>query len=200
MRNPFLVIALVGTLFGCTRYANYDFETSGEAWLEAEEHVRGLQNVPFQGFMFLYSGPWAWSEPDWRITVDFRKGFLAKVRRYEFHPGFQAREIFESGVRTREELFEELSYEEWVTTASQCPGLKGQTDELWSMVTSRAADFSYNLDGNVRVMLDGGFSYDLWLSNGMMEKTGYSVVLKSDPIVQAIQAYEETVIECAREA
>ncbi len=192
MRYFLVLIAVI--LSGCTAYSERSYKSPEEAWLDVVAQVRSDQNTPHRGLMFLYSGPFGWSDPDWRITIDFLRDYRVEIVRFEAHPGFQARELFEAGSRDREQLAEQLRFTQIGANETNCPGIKEWAHRIWASVVEKSAEFDFV--GDTLIRTDGGALYKVVLANGRYERIGYSTAFSSDSVVESIVAFERFVAEC----
>lgn len=198
-----MVLGVMTVLCGvsCSNLHKADMSASElDPWYEIAEHIRGTDNIPLKGLMFLYAGPFAWSEPEWRIVVDFHDDYETEVIRLEEHSSFQASRMFDEGVSDIRELKKGLKMHRVVTNGSACGDIYMMVSDVWRKVQLISTDFDYpEDDGLHRLMVDGGSSNTIWLSNGEYQTLSFSTVDDHHEIVRMIEKFEDYIYQCVEQ-
>jgi hypothetical protein len=168
------------TIVGCAHIGDADYSTFMELAHDIQDEVRGDKNIPHRGFMFLYKGPWGWSEPEYRFTVDINKNYSVEFMELKEQSISQARALWGSGVRTQDEMNANIEATRFRLNSANCSDVPELTNEIWKAVTSYSSNFNH---AEVkRVILDGGYSFNFYLAGGDYNTLKYSVFDNDHPL------------------
>lgn len=184
-------------IVGCAYNSDADYSTFMELAHDIQDDVRGDKNIPHRGFMFLYKGPWGWSEPEYRFTVNISKNYSVEFMELKEQSISQAITLWDSGVRTQDEMISNIKATRFRLNSANCSMISELTNDMWKSVTSYSSNFSHG--EAERVILDGGHSFNFYLSDGDYNTLKYSVFDKNHPLtVKALNFIEQLKI-CNKE-
>lgn len=181
-------------LVGCAHNGDADYASFMELAHDIQDDIRGEKNIPHRGFMFLYKGPWGWSEPEYRFTVDINKNYFVEFIELKVQSVSQAETLWNSGVRTKEEMRANIEVTKIQLSSKNCAVIPELTNELWSSVTTYSSSFNHT--EVKRIILDGGYSFNFYLSDGDYNTLKYSVIDKDHPLTIKALIYIEQLKAC----
>jgi len=181
-------------IVGCAHNGDADFSSFMELAHELQDDVRGDKNIPRRGFMFLYKGPWGWSDPEYRFTVDINNNYSVEFMELKEQSVSQARTLWDSGVRIQEGMSANIEATKFRLNSANCSVVPELTTEIWKTVTSYSSNFSH---AEVkRIILDGGYSFNFYLSDGDYNTLKYSVFDHDHPLTIKAMKFIEQLKSC----
>ncbi|NVJ61513.1 MAG: hypothetical protein HWE27_14040 [Gammaproteobacteria bacterium] len=195
-KSALILLSLM--VVGCAHYRDADYESFLELYHELEDDVTGDKNIPQLGFMFLYKGPTGWSNAEYRFTVNIEKNYSVELIELSKQSGHQAMDMWQSGVRTRDEMRARLDMTRIRTNATNCTIVPELLKDLWQSVTTYASGFK--ADEIKRIILDGGYSFNFYLTDGDYNTLKFSVVDKDHPLTKKALEFIEQIKSCNQAA
>ena len=174
------------TLFGCSYYVEDDYSSQMELMYDIQTKVQEVRNSPYTGLIFIYEGPFGWSYPEYRFKINLKNGVTAEYMELKSHSGLQARNLWNAGVRTHDEMQEKLEAVRFKVNSKNCPIITLLKNDLWNSVVKFASEFTPS--DSKRIILDGGSSFNFYLSDGDYNILKYSVIDEDHPLT--IKAFE----------
>jgi hypothetical protein len=184
-------------IVGCAHSGDADYSTFIELAHDIQDDVRGDKNIPHRGFMFLYKGPWGWSEPEYRFTVDINKNYSVEFMELKEQSISQARTLWDSGVRTQDDMNANIKATRFRLNSANCSIVPELTNEIWKSVTRYSSNFNHA--EAKRVILDGGYSFNFYLSDGDYNTLKYSVFDQDHPLTLRALKFIEQLKSCNKE-